>query len=257
MQRAVRQHWPEYLMEGVELGVFMLAACAIVVLLEHPDSVVGRLIPDPILRRALTGLAMGLTAVAIVYSPFGQQSGAHFNPAVTLTFFRLGKIAGWDALFYACAQFAGAVAGVGLAALLLGGRVAHPAVNYVATRPGAAGAGGAFLAELLLSFGIMSVILIVSNTAGLARYTGLFCGALVATYITFEAPLSGMSMNPARSFGPAAIGNMWTALWVYFIAPPLGMLLAAELHTRRRGRVGCAKLQHQTRRRCIFCQTVA
>jgi aquaporin Z len=100
----------------------------------------------------------------------------------------------------------------------------------------------------------MSVVLRVSNTPGLARFTGLFAGALVALYITFEAPISGMSMNPARTFGSAVVGRLWQNLWIYFTAPLLGMLLAAEVYRRRTGahRVYCAKLHHHNSRRCIF-----
>ena len=79
-----------------------------VALLEHPSSPVRQVIPDPTLRRVLTGIAMGLTAIAIVYSPWGKQSGAHFNPSVTLTFWRLGKVATGMPFFYVVAQFAGA-----------------------------------------------------------------------------------------------------------------------------------------------------
>ena len=88
----------------------------------------------------------------------------------------------------------------------------------------------------------------------LNRFTGLCAGILVATYITLEAPLSGMSMNPARTFGSAVSAQLWTALWIYFVAPPLGMLLAAELSVRRHGAqsVLCAKLHHHNTRRCIF-----
>jgi aquaporin Z len=103
----------------------------------------------------------------------------------------------------------------------------------------------------------MLTVLMVSNTRRLARYTGLFAGLLVATYISIEAPLSGMSMNPARTLGSALFAGDWTALWIYFIAPPTGMLLAAELYLRQRGprAVFCAKLHHQNDRPCIFCET--
>jgi aquaporin Z len=252
---ALKQHWPEYLMEAAELGLFMLSACFFVALIEYPGSPIHSLIADPFLRRMLIGLAMGATAILIVYSPLGKQSGAHFNPAVTLTFLLLGKIAPWDAFFYVLAQFVGAVLGVVLATELLGQMlIANPSVNYVATVPGSAGVSNAFIAELLISFGLMLVVLIVSNNKQLNRYTALFAGALVAIYITFEAPISGTSMNPARSFGSAFPAQIWTALWIYFIAPPIGMLLAAEVYLRFKGAssVLCCKLHHENDKRCIF-----
>ena len=106
------------------------------------------------------------------------------------------------------------------------------------------------------SFLLMSVILRVSNHRRFARYTGLCAGIMVALFITVEAPLSGMSMNPARTLGSALFARDWTALWLYFLAPPAGMLAAAELYLRQRGRgaVFCAKLHHQNRKRCIFCE---
>jgi aquaporin Z len=114
----------------------------------------------------------------------------------------------------------------------------------------------AFVAEAVISGILMTVVLTASNRAKLARFTGLFAGLLVATFITFEAPLSGMSMNPARTVGSGFWAQDWTALWIYFTAPPLGMLAAAEIYLRRRGGSGvfCAKLHHQNDKRCIFCE---
>jgi aquaporin Z len=273
---ALTQHWPEYLMEAAGLGLFMLSASVFGALLEHPSSPVRQALTDPLLRRALMGLAMGGTAIAIIFSPWGKRSGAHINPSVTLTFLRLGKVEPWDAVFYVLAQFTGAIAGMILAATLLRHILAHPAINYVATLPGPSGAGLAFLAEALISFVLMGVILLVSNTSSIARLTGFFAGALVALYIAFEAPLSGMSMNPARTFGSAVVGQVWHDLWIYFIAPPIGMLLAAELYKRgvvsvvlspllpravrtahaTTPRVMCAKLNHDPAYRCIFCKAL-
>jgi aquaporin Z len=100
------------------------------------------------------------------------------------------------------------------------------------------------------------VVLLVSNSGRWAGWTGLCAGALVAGYIVLEAPLSGMSMNPARTAGSAAAAGIGTALWVYVTAPPAGMLLAAEAYRRIRsaGAVRCAKLQHDTSggRPCLF-----
>lgn len=242
-------------MEAAELAVFMMSACVVVTVLEHPASPVRGALPDPLLRRILVGLAMGLTAIGIIYSPWGKQSGAHLNPSVTLAFFRLGKVKPWDALFYVLGQFAGGIAGVLAASVILGSALAHPSVNYAATTPGPQGVGLAFLAEVMISFGLMYVVLIVSNTDRMARLTGLFAGILVATYISLEAPLSGMSMNPARTFGSALPAQTWTALWVYFTAPLLGMLLAADVYLWLHGaqKIFCAKLHHQNPKRCIFC----
>jgi aquaporin Z len=199
---------------------------------------------------------MGSTAVALNYSAWGKQSGAHYNPAVTLAFTRLGKVAPRDAIGYVTAQFAGAVAGVWAAVFMVDQMLADSEVHYAVTRPGQGGPVVAFAAEVVISFILMTVVLTVSNRANLARFTGLCAGLLVATFITVEAPLSGMSMNPARTVGSAFWAHDWTALWIYFVAPPLGMLAAAELRLRRRGKVGvfCAKLHHQNGKRCIFCE---
>jgi aquaporin Z len=254
MLNALKKHWPEYLMEAAGLGIFMVSASVFTILLYHPASPALQVLPQEFPRRVLMGLAMGLTAIAIIYSPWGKQSGAHLNPAVTLTFFRLGKVAPWDAVFYVIAQFAGGVAGVVLVAAVVGKLLAHPAVNYVATLPGSGGTSAAFLGEVVIALILMSVVLVVSNTQNLARFTGLFAGACVAAFITFEAPISGMSMNPARTFGSAVLPQLWDSLWIYFLAPPLGMLAAAAGYLRLKHAVGCAKLHHQNKLRCIFCE---
>jgi aquaporin Z len=246
------RHWVEYAMEGVLLGGFMVAACGLATLLEHPGSPLRALLPDPGVRRLLMGLAMGATAVALVLSPFGQQSGAHMNPALTLAYLRLGKIAPRDTAGYVAAQFAGGLAGVLAIRGVLGMLAGHPAVRFAVTVPGPAGEAIAFGAEFAISFVLMGVVLAATNSARLARWTPYLVGGLLAVYITVEAPLSGMSMNPARSFASALVAWRWTALWVYFTAPPLGMLAAAEVRVRRRRRVLCAKLNHETARRCIF-----
>ncbi len=258
---ALRHHYPEYLIEAFGLGCFMLAASVVTVSLKHPASPIHQALAQfpselaaPLVHRLLIGVAMGLTAIALIYSPWGKQSGAHFNPVVTLTFFRLGKVKRADALGYILAQFIGGWLGILLAAKILGSAIAHPAVNYVVTRPGTPGAGLAFLGELIISFGMMMMVLTVSNTPRLARFTGVCAGILIATYITLEAPLSGMSMNPARTMASAISAQNWADLWVYFTAPLLGMLFASEVYVQRIGlrTVRCAKLHHNNRKRCIF-----
>src|ERR1700757_4481438 len=95
---SLRAHWPEYLMEAALLGTFMVSACVFGALYEFPHSPVHGAITSSLLRRILMGISMGLTAVALIYSPWGKQSGAHINPSVTITFLRLGKVKAWDAL---------------------------------------------------------------------------------------------------------------------------------------------------------------
>ena len=254
MFEAFRQHWPEYLIEACGLGVFMLSACAFTVFLYHPSSLMVQMIPSEPVRRALMGTAMGATAIAIIFSPFGKRSGAHINPSVTLTFLRLGKIAPSDAAFYTLFQFIGGVLGVVIASSVFGLTLAQHSVNYAVTVPGQWGTTAAFAAEMVISFLQMSIVLLVSNNKRLSRWTGIFAGIAVASYITFESPLSGMSMNPARTLGSATLAHVWTSLWIYFVAPPLGMLLAAEVYTKVKHtrQVACAKFHHHNDQRCIF-----
>jgi aquaporin Z len=250
----LKLHWPEYLIEAALLGTFMISACVVTVLLEHPASPMLALVPSPFARRVLAGMGMALTAILLIYSAWGKRSGAHMNPAMTLTFLRLAKIAPWDAAFYVAAQFIGGLGGAGMARLLLGSALAHPNVRYAATTPGAGGVALAFAGELVISCVLAWTILQVSNHPRFARFTGLIAGALIASYISFEAPLSGMSMNPARTLGSAATASIFDSLWLYFVAPPLGMLLGAEayLHIGSGKRVHCAKLRHSTTDGCIF-----
>jgi aquaporin Z len=252
MIQVLRKRWPEYLIEAAALGAFMLSAFCFTALFNHPGSPFR--IADPLTRRSLSGLAMGLTAIAIIYSPPGQRSGAHMNPALTLTFLRLGKIKRDDALFYIAAQILGGISGVLLAAALFRQIISHKTVNYVVTIPGSAGPITAFIAESALAFTMMLMVLTITNQKRLARFTGIFAGLLIFLFITFESPISGMSINPARTLGSAFPSGIWTNVWIYFTAPILGMLAAAEMFLLlKRVPAACPKYFHGTRQRCIFC----
>ena len=251
-----RRHWPEYLSEAAGLGLFMLSACSFAVVLSHPASPLATGVPSELIRRTAMGIAMGITCIAIVYSPAGRRSGAHLNPVMTLTFLRLGKVAPLDAVAYIVMQFAGGLCGALLSGAFWGRLVTAPPVQLAATVPGPAGVAAAFVVEVVISFVLMGGVLISSNQASLARWTGVFAGTLVAINILLTAHISGMSMNPARSLASAWPANVWTSLWIYFAAPPLGMLAAAECYIRLRGaaRVFCAKLHHADGVPCIFCE---
>src|SRR5262249_42542707 len=145
---SLRLHWPEYAMEFAAMGLYLLFTCMFATLFQHPVSPIRHLIPNDIVRRASFGISVGATIVVIVLTPWGKHSGSHLNPAMTLTFYRLGKMEFWDGIFYGVAQFTGATVGVVIATFLLLGAPGNPMVRYAATLPGVYGAGIAFIAEV-------------------------------------------------------------------------------------------------------------
>ena len=247
---ALGSRWPEYLIEAAGPGAFMIVAGICVMLVNAPGTI--RVVASPDIRRGVVGIAMGLTAIAIIYSPWGMRSGAHLNPAVTLSFLRLGKMVPADAAFYVLAQFAGGAAGAVALGELFGERFTLPPISAIATLPGSRGEAAAFCAEAVIAFVLMTTVLAANASLRLMRWTGVFAGALVTLYIAVEAPISGMSLNPARSVASALPSGLWHGIWIYLTAPLLGMLLAAELHLRRGRRTPCAKFHHDTNSHCIF-----
>jgi len=252
---AWREHWPEYLIEGWALGTFMLSASIVVVLLESRQLPFRELIPSPLIRRMLVGMAMGLTAFGLIYSRWGRRSGAHMNPAVTLAFLRLRLVRPIDGLFYMLGQTIGGTLGILAGFLLTAGMLAAPEARWVVTVPSTCGPFVAFGVEFLMAMFLMLVVLRFSSTPTLRKYTGCAAAPMVVLFITLAAPYSGMSINPARTLASAIPSQVWTALWVYLLAPPLGMLAAAELHRwQSHGLLRhCAKLCHDNRTRCIHC----
>lgn len=256
-------HWLNYLIEALGLGTFMLSAGVFATLLNSPDFPLVSRIPDVGFRNILMGIAMGLTAIIIIYSPLGKRSGAHINPAVTLTFYSLKKIEGRHAIAYILSQFIGGLGGVLLTAALLGHTFTQAPVNYLVTIPNMGGEVLAFIIEFVMSFGLMLMILVTSNTKELSQFTGIFSGILLSLYIPFAAPISGTSLNPARSLASALPAQLWTGTWIYLIAPTLAMLLASRyyLYTfQRPTRELCCKLCPNHSTPCMSyrcCQTVA
>jgi len=246
-------HLPEYLFEALALGLFMVSAGLFTTAFEAQGSWLRAAIPDGRIRRALVGVAMGLTAMGLIYSPWGRRSGAHMNPAVTLAFLRLKKIQALDVIPYILAQFVGGLIGVLAVRLLLGTAFTSQPVSWILTLPGSDGVLVAFIAEATLSAGLMYLVLGFSASRRYAALTGLVAGLLIASYVTLEAPLSGMSINPARSFASAAPAMHWQYLWIYFVAPILGMQVGAQLHLWQGPRAACAKLIHTPAERCIHC----
>lgn len=232
MWSALQQKWRIYLIEAWALGTFMISACFFTILIESLLFPVRESIESPLLRRFLIGVTKGLTAILLIYSKWGKRSGEHMNPAATLTFLALDRIRWEDAIWYIVAQFVGGATGVFLFKWFWYDAISAMEVSYAVTVPGTAGLWVAFGLEFLISSLLFTMVLFLSNTKKIAPYTGFFVGTVIMIYITFEAPFSGMSMNPARTFASAVNGNIWNGIWIYFTAPVLGMNLAGYIFRR-------------------------
>lgn len=169
-------------------------------------------------------LAFGLTVMAMIYAT-GHVSGAHLNPAVTLGFWATRRFPGRTVPVYVVAQLLGAVAASALLAVL---RVASDLQGSLGATVPAVPLGPALVVELVLSFALMFVIMAVATDARAPRG---FAGAAIGSVVVFAAlmggPLSGASMNPARSLGPALVEGLWTEQWIYVVGPVTGAVLAA------------------------------
>lgn len=236
MIESPENHWRVYLMEAAGLAGFVFGAGLLSVLLEHPDLFVMQSSfggeENAIWRRVPLGILMG-GYITFITRLWGERSGAHINPTVTWTFFRLGKINFADAVFYTAAQFAGAFAAAQILKFALGHYFAHPLIDFGVTKPKPPHTSTeAFVAEFVISFVLMFVVLAAANSTKLEKKAPLIIGILIALYLIVETPYSGMSLNPARSTGAAVAANKYEHLWIYFVAPGLAMLLAAELFLR-------------------------
>lgn len=236
---ALRRHWPYYLVEAAGPATFLIVSSAAAVVFHHPNSAVARAFgPNEMGQRVGLGSVIAVLIMAMAYSPWGKRSGAHFNPAVTLGFWQLGHIRAADAVWYVVFQFAGALAAGFAMFHLLQPWFGYPAIHYNITRPIAGDYGWlwALLAEIGISAVFMLVLLRALHSARLKEWAGALAGLMLAVFIVFEAPVSGMSLNPARSTGTAAAAGLAPALWLYFVGPPLAMWAAAVWLGRYRDR---------------------
>ena len=205
---ALRRHWPEYAIEGWALGMFMISASVATVLLYDPRSPTFGLIENEFWKRALMALAMAGTAAAIIYSPWGKRSGAHMNPAFTLSFWVMGKINTVDAVYYALFQFVGGLCGSLLSYVLTGGLLADPRANWAVTVPGPQGVAAALFSELIIAFILMFVVAVMLNSK-FDQLIGIVAGGLIFLYVLYRVALFGVwNESGAQLFFGAAGGHL-------------------------------------------------
>lgn len=224
----------------------VLIGCAFVVLDFAPASPIVHVLPNPALRRALTGFLFGATGGSIAWSPVGRVSGAHLNPVVTLGFWIHKKLSGRMALAYVASQLAGSIVGAWLLSVVAGSWAR--AVHDAATVPGPDGVWWAAVGEVGATFCLVMSLFLFLRHPRVRRYTPMIFSPLYAILVWLEAPLSGTSTNPARSLGPALVSQMWHGWWAYWIGPLAGAGLALGLlHVRFPQlwqEIGLAKIAH-------------
>lgn len=228
MKAAFRKNWKHYLREALGLGIFMISACFFGAMIFSPESVWHDKIPGELLKNIVMGLLMGATALFIFYSSWTAPSGSHINPAVTLTFLRLGRMCRYDALFFVLFQVLGGTVAVYLMQFLMGPILSAPPVTSAVTIPGKTGIAWAVITEFVIAFITMSMVLFTASSQKLKHYTRVFSSILVCSWVILAGPVSGFGMNPARSFASALPAGMWTSFWIYCTMPFAGMLAAAE-----------------------------
>ncbi len=228
MKAAFRNNKQYYVQEALGLALFMVSACLFSALIFSPNGSWNHVIAGDLLKNAVMGMLMGLTALFIFYSPWTAPSGSHINPAVTLTFLRLGKMCRYDAMFFVTFQFLGGTTAVLIMQALLGNTLTAPPVNSAATIPGKTGTWWAMITEFIISFVTMIMVLFTSHHKKRKQYTRIFSAILVCCWVIVASPISGFGMNPARSFASAFASGIWKSFWIYIVIPFAGMLSAAE-----------------------------
>ena len=231
-----------YLSEFVGTALLVLVGLSFVIFVNGKGSPVLKIIPDGGIRRAISGFLFGTTGCLITISPVGKISGAHINPMVSIAFWMRGNMTFENMLGFVAAQMAGAI--VGCVPLLLWGKQGL-SMDYGATIPN--GVNAAFTGEIWTTFVLIAVILFFTSHDKLKNFTPFMMPIIYCIMVYVEAPVSGTSTNPARSFGPAVVSNVWSGYWLYWVAPLIGTLIAVLVFNvgwLKHLRSGVAKLYH-------------
>jgi len=207
--------------EGIAAFALVFAGCGAIVANAEYDGALGAV---------GVSLTFGLIVMAMIYAT-GHLSGAHINPAVTVAFTLTRHFPAREAAAYVAAQVVGAI----VAALTLAAVWTDKPAALGATVP-TVGAGSALVYELVLTAILMFVIVAVAtDTRAVGAAAAIAIGGAVGLDALFGGPVTGASMNPARSFGPALVAGEWTDFWVYIIGPVVGAALAAFAYQAIRG----------------------
>lgn len=241
-RRGVPLPWPLFASELAGTAVLVLAGLSLVIVMFGDGSAMLRLVPGEGTRRLITGFLFGTIGGSIALSPVGRVSGAHINPAVTFGFWLMGKLDARVALGYVLAQLGGAV--LGAVPLLTWGAMGR-SVAFGATLPGPGYGTAAVLAgEAVTTFALIAGLCVFLGIRELRRFTPALMPFLYGVMVFLEAPISGTSTNPARTFGPAVLSGEWQSWWIYWVGPAIGTVAAIVACSFLAVRVEVAKLYH-------------
>lgn len=240
--QSIRNQLPLFCSELIGTAFLNLVGLSIVIVMFGDGTPLARMIPSAGVRRLLTGFLFGATGATIAISPIGKISGAHINPAVSLGFSLMGKLAATVALGYVCAQCIGGI--LGALPLLAWGSFGRSIV-FGSTAPGPGySTWVALLGEVSATFAMVALLCVFLGFREIRRFTPLLFPFLYSLMVYLEAPISGTSTNPARSLGPAVISGTWQSWWIYWLGPLLGMLAAITVCSGLANRIEVAKLYH-------------
>jgi len=231
-----------FMAEFLGTGLLLLAGLSIVIFMFGSGSPMAELIPSVKLRQMITGFLFGSVGASIALSPIGKVSGAHINPAVTIVFWLFRKLEGRLAITYILSQLTGAV--IGCLPLLVWGQMGR-SIDFGVTVPGQGfTTQTAFLGEVITTFTMVLLLIVFIGFRQIRQFTPYMFPVLYAIMVPLEADISGISTNPARSFGPAVISGQWAAFWIYIAGPLTGALLASLAGSMLAKRITIAKLYH-------------
>jgi aquaporin Z len=228
--------------EFVGTALLVLGGLSVVIVMSGASSPIAHWLPSEPLRTIATALLFGSIGSAIAVSWVGKESGAHINPAVTVGFWIMRKLDLRAAVGYIIAQLLGA--GIGALPLLAWGSMGA-SIAFGATIPGAGYSTAVVLmGEVLTTFGLISTLCIFLGFRQLRSYTPFVIPFLYGIMVPLEAPISGTSTNPARTFGPALISGRWDGWWIYWLGPMIGVVFAVAACSSLAKRIEVAKLYH-------------